>query len=199
MNKKLTYLLGTIFLLVGIYLSVFQTEPHFYTFFSVGLFLIFLQIYNSLSEKKLFHKWGEEKYVVFIILILGFSVLADRIGLFLGFWEYQYISQFDEIIKYIFEWGFALLYITLSFMIGTKLFEKIVNKKIAWIFSILTAVILIGIFTEFINIFPYSWRILAMPFTNVQVWEFFVIHQTIGYMIMAIIPFAIYKFVERLK
>ena len=54
---KIKYLTGIIFLLIGIYLSIFQFEPHFYTFFSIGLFLIFLEYYNSNNKNKLFKKW----------------------------------------------------------------------------------------------------------------------------------------------
>ena len=196
---KTKYLIGIVFLLVGIYLSIFQFESHFYTFFSIGLFLIFLEYYNSSNKNKLFKKWNDKQFILFSILLIVFSVITDRIGLFLNYWEYQYLTLFDEILKYIFEWGIALLYIMIFFMIGINIFEKKFSKKLSLILSLLIFVTLIGFFTEFINSFSYSWKILSMPLTNYKIGNYFIVFQTIGYWIMAIVSFTMYKFINKLK
>jgi len=198
-NSKLIYFIGILFLMFGIYLSVFQKEPHFYTFFSIGLTIILFQIYNSISKKKLFNKWKIKQYILFGVLLIIVSIIIDRMGLFLGYWGDQYETLFDEILKYVFEWGIALLYVALTFIIGINIFEKKFSKNTSSILSLLTFVILIGLFTEYINNFSNSWTIIKMPFINYKIGEFFVVFQTIGYWLMAIIPLIIYKFTNKLK
>ncbi|MBU4070296.1 MAG: hypothetical protein KJ646_04905 [Nanoarchaeota archaeon] len=198
-NQKLIYFIGILFLMFGIYLSVFQKEPHFYTFFSIGLTIILFQIYNSISKKKLFNKWKIKQYILFGVLLIIVSIIIDRMGLFLGYWGDQYETLFDEILKYVFEWGIALLYVALTFIIGINIFEKKFSKNTSSILSLLTFVILIGLFTEYINNFSNSWTIIKMPFINYKIGEFFVVFQTIGYWLMAIIPLIIYKFTNKLK
>lgn len=199
MKINLKYLVGVVSLLIGICLSVFQSEPHFYTFFSIGLFLIFLEYYNSNNKNKLFKKWDNKQFVLFGVLLIVLSIVMDKIGLFFNYWEYQYLTLFDEILKYTFEWGIALLYIMIFFMIGKNILEKKFSKKLSFILSLLIFVTLIGFFTEFINSFSYSWKILSMPLTNYKIGNYFIIFQTIGYWLVAIIPFIIYKFVNKLK
>lgn len=199
MKKQQTCILGVIFLLVGIYLSIFQKEPHFYTFFSIGVFLILLQIYNSISDKKIFHKWETKNYIFLTTSLLIFSIIIDQIGLTRGYWEYQYTTLFDEIIKYVFEWAIALLYFMLIFMIGTNLFQRKFSEQTSFILSLITFVILAGLFTEYINHFSNSWIILKMPLTNYKIGNYFIVFQTIGYWLMAIIPYTLYKFVNKLK
>ena len=129
MKKFIIYVIGSIFLLFGIYLSIFQKEPHFYTFFSVGLFLILLNIYNSISKEKLFHKWKFKNYLIFLITLLVICIILDKIGLFLGYWTYQYNTFFDEILKYLFEWMAPFIYLMLTLMIGIKILNKKFNKN----------------------------------------------------------------------
>ena len=198
-NSKLIYFIGILFLIFGIYLSVFQKEPHFYTFFSIGLTLIAFQFYNSISKKKLFNKWKIKQYILFGVLLIIISIVIDRMGLFFGYWGDQYETLFDEILKYVFEWGVALSYVALTFVIGINLFEKKFSQKTSSILSLLIFVTLIGLFTEYINHFSNSWTIIKMPFTNYKIGEFFVVFQTIGYWLMAIIPLIIYKFTNKLK
>ena len=88
-NSKLNYIAGIIFLLIGIYLSIFQKEPHFYTFFSVGACLILFQYQKSNFKKSLFKNWKTKQYVLFGFLIISTSIIIDQIGLSLGYWEYH--------------------------------------------------------------------------------------------------------------
>ena len=198
-NSKLNYILGIIFLLIGVYLSIFQKEPHFYTFFSVGAFLILFQYQKSNFKKPLFKNWKTKQYLLFGVLIIITSIVIDQIGLSLGYWEYQYETLFDEILKYVFEWGVALVYFMLILVIGKNIFEKKFSKNTSLILSLLIFVTLAGLFTEYVNHFSNSWMILKMPLINYKIGGFFVFFQTIGYWLMAIIPFIIYKFIEKLK
>lgn len=197
--KRILYIIGIISLLFGIYLSIFQKEPHFYAFFSVGLFLILLNVYNSISKDKLFEKWKTKQYIIFITTLIIISVILDKIGLSLGYWTYQYNTLFDEIIKYLFEWIIPFIYLMLTLIIGIKVFNKKFNKKISFVFSLIIFVTLVGLFTEYINLFSDSWTIIKMPFTDQKIGEFFIIFQTLGYWIMAIITFMAYKFTDKLK
>lgn len=198
-NSKLIYTIGIIFLLVGIYLSIFQKEPHFYTFFSVGAFLILFQYQKSNFKKPFFKNWKTKQYLLFFVLVIIISIIIDQIGLSLGYWEYQYQNFFDETLKYFFEWGVALIYFMLILVIGIDIFKKKLNKNFSVIFSLLIFVTLAGLFTEYINHFSNSWIILKMPLTNYKIKEFFIVFQTIGYWLIAIIPLIIYKFTEKLK
>lgn len=198
MKPKTLSIIGIIFLLFGIYLSVFQKEPHFYTFFSIGLFLIFWPIYNHISKKQLFNKWGAKQYLIFFIGLLIISIIIDKIGLALGYWTYQYTTFFDEVIKYVFEWVVPFLYIFLFFIIGIELFKKAkLNTSLSFALSLFIFVIFIGLFTEYINHFSDSWIILKMPFTSYQIKGFFITFQTIGYWLMAIITFTAYKITDK--
>jgi len=40
---------------------------------------------------------------------------------------------------------------------------------------------------------------LSMPFSNFRIGDFFVVFQLIGYPLMALIPFVIYKISEKIK
>lgn len=194
MKGIVRYSIGILFLLFGIFLSIIQKEPHFYTFFSVGAFIILLEIYNSISEEKLFKGWKQKNFFIFFILLFVIFIIIDKLGIFLGYWTYQYTTILDEILKYVFEWVVAHLYIMLGFMIGIVFFQKkgcSFSKSV--ILSLVTFSTLIGLFTEYINSFSNSWEVLSMPITNYKIGNFFIIFQTIGYWLMAIIPFTIYK------
>lgn len=200
-DKKLIYLTGIIFLSIGIFLSIFFKEPHFYSFFSVGLFLILFQAYNSIAKKPLFEKWKIKHFTSFFFILIISCIIIDKLGIYFNYWDYPHYSGIlDDIIKYIFEWGVAFLYFMLSLMIGIEILHKLsINKKISFILSLIFFVTIIGLFSEYINLSSYSWRVLSMLISNYQIGKFFIVFQTIGYWLMALIPFSIYKFVDALK
>ncbi|MEJ2267771.1 MAG: hypothetical protein P8X70_01705 [Nanoarchaeota archaeon] len=84
-------------------------------------------------------------------------------------------------------------------MIGLDIFEKKFSFWIAFVLSLIIFVISLGFLTEYINLFSDSWIVLSMPFSNFKIGDFFIIFQFIGYPLMAIIPFIIYKISERIK
>lgn len=193
----LSYIIGGLFTAVGIILAVVFHEPHFYTFFSIGLFVLFLEIYKSIVHKSLFSRWSFYKYVTFWVLLLIISILIDIIGMYLGYWEYPfYVTSWDEIIKYIFEWCIAQMYITLSFFIGLAILRRHhVSRVSSIILSLILFVLPIGLITEYFNHMAVSWLVLDMPVSNYSIGGYFIVFQTIGYWIMALIPWAIYKLV----
>ena len=198
-TQKLFYIFGFIFLLISVYMSVFLHLAHFYSLFSIGMFLILFQIYNSIYKKSLFNKWKLKDFVIFFISLIIVSIIIDKIGIYLGYWIYPFYNTiFDEILKYIFEWALALTYFMAGLMIGICLFKKArINKQLSFLFSLLIFVTLIGFFTQYINQFSYSWKVLSMPITNYKIGGYFLIFQTVGYWLMAIIPFILYKIVDK--
>lgn len=192
-KKYWIYLIGGILFLFGIYLSVFQEEPHFYTFFSLGLLVILFNAYKSITKKKLFR--NKKELIVFSLLLIAACVIIDQIGMYLGYWTYQYETFFDNVIKYVFEWAIPLVYFMLSLFIGQKIFQRKLNKKISFLLSLIFVVGLLGLFTEYINLFSDSWIVLKMPITSYKIGEFFVIFQTLGYWLMPIVSLVIYKIV----
>jgi len=200
MKNKLNYLIGIFFLFAGVYLAVFQQEPHFYTFFSIGMVIVLYEIYKSTSKKQLFVKWKTKDYFLFAVILIIICMIIDRLGLFLGYWTDLYFLWYDIIIKYVFEWAVAFLYVTLALLIGIEFFRKArLNYPVSFILSLLIFVTLAGIFTEFFNHFANSWIVLKMPFTNYKMGDYFIIFQTIGYWIIAVIPLSIYKIIDKIK
>ena len=197
----LNYVSGSVFLLYGIYLSIFLGKPHFYAFFSIGAFLVLLKFYNSIAKKPLFNKWKLKQYSIFSAILILSCIIIDKLGLYLGYWVYPYFSTyFDEFIKYIFEWGVAFLYLMLSLMIGVEIFSKLkISKSVSVLLSLIIFVTIAGLFTEYINFFADSWKVLSMPMTNYKIGNYFLVFQTAGYWLMAIIPFIIYKFTDEIR
>jgi len=196
--KRLAYFVGAILLIFGIYLSIVNKEPHFYTFFSLGAFIILYNLYNYVSKKPLFDRWNLKKYILFLGFLLIACLIIDYLGMKLGYWTYQYSSLFDNIIKYIFEWGVALLYFMLVLIIGIFVFKK-TGKIFSFLLSLIIFVTIVGLATEYFNYYANSWIVLSMPITNFKIGNFFLIFQIIGYWLMAIIPFSIYKCVDKVK
>lgn len=195
------YLIALLSLLAGVLLSIFFSEAHFYTFFSLGVFMLFLGIYNSLSSEKLFHYWRFKHFIILYISLVVLSIFIDQIGMALGYWVYpSFNSIFDEVLKYVFEWIVALSYLALSLAIGIIIFKKRgFGKKASFILSLLIFVTIVGFITEYFNSFSLSWKVLSMPITDYKIGNYFIIFQTIGYWVMALIPFSVYKIIERLK
>ena len=199
MNKKIRnylYLIGGILVLLGMYLSIFQKEPHFYTFFSLGFLIIFYNIYQSIKKEKLFR--NKKEFLLFSVILLVECILIDQVGMYLGYWTYQYTSFFDNLIKYIFEWAIPFVYSMLLLMTGKEIFKKKFNERTSFVLSLLIFITLFGLFTEYINLFSDSWIVLDMPISNYKVGEFFVVFQTIGYWLISFIPWITYKMVKRI-
>lgn len=201
-NKKRNLFLlviGILLVLSGIYLSVFKKEPHFYTPFSIGILIMLFAVYNFISKKNLFDKWQLKQYFIFSAGLIFACIIIDKIGLSLSYWTDNYVLFFDIIIKYIFEWAVPFVYLMFGLIIGMKVFEKKFDYRIAFVLSLIFFVIPLGFFTEWINLFSHSWTVLSMPISNFKIKNFFIIFQIIGYPIMAIVPFVIYKLVEKIK
>lgn len=191
-TKILTYLIGIILFLFGIYMSVSLKNPHFYTPFSIGLFIITLNIYNSLAKKPLFNKWKAKQYTLFSIMLIIACFIIDEIGIYLNFWNYpNYSTITDEILKILFEYAVPFLYFMLILLIGTILIRKLrINNHLSFILSLLILVPLALLFTEVINYFSSSWQVTGIPS---------IIWFSIGSWLMAIVPLIIYKITEKIK
>ena len=197
----MNYFIGGGLTLFGIFLALVLRQPHFYAVFSVGVFIIFLEVYKSIVHKKLFSRWDKRHYVLFWATLFIVGIGIDLLGTRLGYWQYpSYTSSFDEVIKYIFEWSIALMYVTLSFFIGLALFKK--HKVSLWIaipLSLIIFVIPIGLITEFLNHIALSWVVLKTPITDFSIAGYFIVFQTVGYWVMALIPWGIYELINDLS
>ncbi len=195
------YFIGACVVIIGMILAIFFKESHFYTFFSVGLFIIFLEIYKHLVHKTLFARWSPTEHAVFWVVLLVASILIDILGLRLGYWHYpNYVTTLDTIVKFIFEWCIALMYVTLSFFIGVAIFRKHkVRTWLAYVGSLVIFVVPMGLVTEFFNHSGQSWVITSMPFSDYAIHGYYVVFQTLGYWIMALIPWIIYKVVTHFQ
>ena len=190
MSKILSYLIGIILLALGVYMSVILGNPHFYSPFSIGLFIITLNIYNSLATTPFFNNWTAKKHFIFWLLLIIASLIVDKIGLALNYWYYpKFFTLFDEILKITFEFSVSFCYFTFIALIGKILFNKIkINKTLSFILSFIIFVSPALIFTEYVNSFSDSW-VVNMPL---------VIWFTIGAWLMALIPLIAYKITGRI-
>jgi hypothetical protein len=193
-NKITSYTIGIILFLIGIFMSLYQHNPHFYTPFSIGLFIITLNIYNFLAKKPLFNKWKMKQHLIFWISLIVICIIIDKIGMQLNYWYYpSYSTILDEIIKITFEYAVPFMYFMLMLLIGTTLLVKLklkLNSKMSFTLSLLIVVPLTLLFTEHINSFSNSWQVTGI--SNL-IWF------SIGSWLMAIIPLIVYKFTEQIK
>lgn len=178
---------------VSIYQLIVLELASFYTLFSVGMTLTLTWVYVAASKRRIFDGWGIGPTTAFWVLMILVSVVIDRIGMQAGYWEYPHYDRADQIRKYIFEWGVALFYHFLALVIGIEIFRKAGFKDFpALILSMLTIVTAVGFLTESLNLVVHSWRVMSMPFTNYRFGRYFLVFQTIGYWLMAIIPYTLY-------
>lgn len=200
MKDNILIIIGTLLTSVGVYQAVVYKEPHFYTLFSIGLFFIFYSLYFKLFGKSLFTGWKNYKIVLFTFFTLIVSIIIDVIGIKLGYWEYPYYNSFiDQFLKYLFEWTAPLIVYMTVFIIGFKYFSRFYNKSISSIFSLIIFVLGIGMITEYINSFVFSWKILKMPILDYTLGVFNLGFVTLGYWLMALIPYSIYSFLRGKK
>lgn len=197
-KQTVLFLLGLFILLVALYQNFVLKLPYFYALFSVGMSMSLAAVYNLLFSPPIFHGWRPLHIAVFALLLLASCVAVDQIGMALGYWEYPHYGPEDTLRKYIFEWGVALFYHLLSLLIGLRLFERMgVRGTSALLLGTLIIVTPVGFLTEYLNLHVYSWRVLSMPLSNMRIGEFFLVFQTIGYWAMALIPYLLYRLIDR--
>lgn len=198
MNPK-SLLFGVVLVLLGVYQSVFLREPHFYSAFSIGLFLIFYFALNSI-KKNPFNKWNYGKIGSFFFVILLVSIVIDIIGIKLGYWSYPfYDSLYDNLLKYAFEWTVPLIAYMFAFMFGVELFNKRYSAVKSVFLSLILFVIPLGLITEYINSFSSSWIISGMPLLNYFIGPFNLGFVIFGYCLMALITYYVYDFINGRK
>lgn len=178
---------------IALYQNIILDLPYFYALFSLGMFIILLSLYNTIAASALFASWRKRDIALFTISLLLLCVLIDHTGMRLGYWEYPFYDETDELRKYLLEWAIALLYHMVSLLLGVQLFQRMLKHQ-TWAFflSMVVVVTPVGLLTEALNLNVYSWRVLQMPLSNLKIGNFFIVFQTIGYWLMAIIPYALY-------
>ena len=117
----------------------------------------------------------------------------------IGYWEYPHYGLSDQVRKYVFEWTIALFYHFVGLVVGIEVLVRLgIERRVAFLISLLVFVTLIGFVTESLNLRVYSWRINRMPISNARVGEYFLVFQTVGYWLMALIPYGLYELTGRL-
>ena len=189
--------MGIFILTIALYQNIVLDLPYFYALFSLGMFVVLLALYNAVAAISLFANWRSRDIIFFSFILLFSCVVIDHVGMYLGYWEYPHYDSSDDLRKYLFEWAVALLYHMVSLLIGIELFQKTrFHQTSAFFLSMLIVVTPIGFLTEALNLNVYSWRVLRMPFSNYKIGDYFVVFQTIGYWLMALIPYGIYLLVD---
>ncbi len=193
-------LVGILLVILGIIQAVAFSDPHFYTAFSVGLTMLMLSIYRLMFKKDFFKGWSTGQFTLYIVASLVACIIIDQIGISLGYWHYpKYSGLLDEGLKYFFEWFVAFQYLMLAFVICREFIYKTTQNLLLSILVGLVGVSIVGLFTEFLNHSASSWQVLSMPITNLKIGSYFIVFQTIGYWLTALIPLFIYSFVAKLR
>ncbi|MDZ7792720.1 MAG: hypothetical protein U5P10_03235 [Spirochaetia bacterium] len=196
-TRSVFLIMGTFILTIALYQNIFLDLPYFYALFSLGMFVILLALYNAFAATSLFENWRGRDILIFSIILLISCVGIDKLGMYLGYWEYPHYDSSDDLRKYLFEWAVALLYHMISLLIGIELFQKAkLHQTSAFFLSMLIVVTPVGFLTEILNLNVYSWRVLRMPFSNFKIGDFFLIFQTLGYWLMALIPYGLYLLID---
>jgi len=196
-TRSFLLVIGIFTLTIALYQNFVLDLPYFYALFSLGMFLILLALYHSIATETLFENWRFRDIVLFSLLLLLACVIIDRLGMRLGYWEYPHYDRTDEVRKYALEWAIALLYHMLSLLLGMQLFLRLKMGELSAFFLAMVVVVTpVGLITEALNLNVYSWRVLQMPFTDFQIGGYFLVFQTIGYWLMALIPYAIYLLID---
>lgn len=181
MKQVYIYIIGFLFLAVGIYMSVILHEPHFYSPFSIGLTLISLQFYKDIFGQSLFYNWKTRQHACFWILLVIACFIPDQIGMYLNLWHYpHYAGIADEVIKITLEYAVPFVYFLVIYLSAKKL--------LGFAAAVLIVLPLTLIFTEYINSFSDSW-VVTMP---LFIWY------TAGAWIMTLIPWCVYLIIDNL-
>ncbi|AQT69410.1 hypothetical protein STSP2_02599 [Anaerohalosphaera lusitana] len=192
---------GTLMVLASIPPALFFDYAHYYTFFSIGMLLVMMGLYELQTDRGLFSSWKPRQHIVFWGGTIAVCIFLDQFGLDAGYWHYPWYSNvFDEILKYVFEWAVPFVYLGFGLLIGENFLHKRgVGRVTAFLVSLLVFVTALGIFTEFFNLYVYSWKITDMPFTDAKVGGFFVMFQTFGFWAMAIIGYSKHALIRRMS
>jgi len=197
LSRKILLIVGIFILSIALYQNIILDLPYFYALFSLGMFIVLLALYNTLAADSLFGNWRGRDILFFSVLLLVSCVLIDHIGMRLGYWEYPHYDTADDLRKYILEWAIALLYHMVSLLLGIQLFKRLfLQKTTAFFMGMLVVVTPVGFLTESLNLKVDSWKVLSMPFSNVKIGGFYLVFQTIGYWLMALIPYILYLAVD---
>ena len=193
----ITYSTGISLIIIGIIMAIYFQSKYFYAILSVGILITFWKIYNSTSEKKLFHNFKKTHHFIFWIDLIITSIIIDYIGTRLGYWKGSFMG-IEGILKYPPEWAIPMVSTMIIFLIFKKIFQqKGINKYISAIISLTIFVTLFGIGIEYLNSFGQAWTIQSMPLTNIKIGNYYLIFQTIGFWIIALIPFIEYKLIQK--
>ena len=196
-SRGLLFIFGLFLLSVALYQNIILDLPYFYALFSLGMFLVLLSLYNTISAETLFSDWSFVDFILFGLVLVVTCIVIDRIGMALGYWEYPHYDEADELRKYLFEWAVALLYHKVSLLLGIELFRRLrISDTAAFLLAMVVIVTPVGFITEALNIQVYSWRVMDMPITNIRIGDYFLVFQTIGYWTMALIPYTVYLFFD---
>jgi len=188
---------GVFSLTAALYQNIVLGRPYFYALFSLGMFLLLLSLYNLVADKMLFSEWSIMDVCIFSAFLLFSCLVIDELGMRLGYWEYPHYGPSDDLRKYFLEWAIALLYHMVSLLLGIKLFQRLCDDDAtAFLLSIMLVVTPVGFLTESLNQQVNSWRVLSMPFTNLKIGDFFLVFQTVGYWLMALIPYTLYILID---
>lgn len=189
---------GIICTIISIYQQAVLGLASFYTLFSIGMSLTLSGIYHAFSGYRLFRGWSTMHIAGFWLLMLVTSIIIDSVGMRVGYWDYPHYGKSDQVRKYIFEWGVALFYHFVALVAGIELFRKKgLDYKLSLTLSLLLVVTAVGFLTESLNLSVRSWEVISMPITNLRIGNYFLVFQTIGYWLMALIPYALYQVFER--
>ena len=190
---------GCFCILVALYQVFVFSQPHFYTLFSTGMFALFWGIHDRIATEPLFSGWGVRHALFFFATLSVVCVVIDQAGIALGYWTYPHYGADDQLRKYVFEWAVALLYHMAALSLGTEILVRTgMDRRHAFPASLLAFVTLVGLFTEALNMQVQSWVVLSMPVSDYQIGGFYVIFQTLGYWLMALIPYLLYRVTGRL-
>lgn len=191
--------LGIVLFLASLVQAFVYDWAHYYTFFSLGLFFIFLEIYRGVKGKGVFEGWKSWQFVLFWAMLLVACIFIDVLGVDAGYWVYpDYAFLFDDVLKYVFEWAVALVYFMVGLMLGMGVCKKYfgLGDAVSFFVSLFVFVGILGMLTEWVNLFVGSWVVLDMPISDFKVGDFFVVFQTFGYWTIAVVPYLIYNLVE---
>jgi hypothetical protein len=193
----ITYSAGISLIILGIIMAIYFQSKYFYAILSIGILITSWKIYNSTSEKKLFHNFKKTHHFIFWIDLIITSIITDYIGTRLGYWKGSFMG-IEGILKYPPEWAIPMVSTMIIFLIFKKIFQqKGINKYISAIISLAIFVTLFGIGIEYLNSFGQAWIIQSMPLTNIKIGNYYLIFQTIGFWIIALIPFIEYKLIQK--
>jgi len=198
--NKYAFGLGIILLIISIFLATVFSYSHYYSFFSIGLFILFLELHKLIFKRNLFNNWHIRQHVIFWTTLIVVSYFLDQFGLDAGYWVYPHYSTiFDEIIKIVFEWAVPFVYLMIVLIIGTNIFRKKFRLSTSFMLSLILFVTIAGLLTEWVNLSVFSWKIIDMPISDYKIGEYYIIFQTFGYWSMAVISYLLLILTERFK